>query len=71
MQINSIKNASIINSFQGRKINKSSKNKQRNMLKKIGTLARKDMEKNFGTRINLKTWVKVKKDWQNDEKFFK
>ena len=40
------------------------------MLKKIGTLARKDMEKNFGTKVNLKTWVKVKKDWQNDEKFF-
>jgi len=41
------------------------------MLKKIGTFARKDMEKNFATKINLKTWVKVKKDWQNDEKFFK
>ncbi len=41
------------------------------MLKKIGTFARKDMEKNFETKINLKTWVKVKKDWQNDEKFFK
>ena len=40
------------------------------MLKKIGTLARQDMEKNFGTKINLQTWVKVKKDWQNDEKFF-
>lgn len=40
------------------------------MLKKIGTLARKDMEKNFETKVNLQTWVKVKKDWQNDEKFF-
>ena len=40
------------------------------MLKKIGTLARKDMEKNFNTKVNLKTWVKVKKDWQNDERFF-
>ena len=40
------------------------------MLKKIGTAARKDMEKNFGTKVNLQTWVKVKKDWQNDEKFF-
>ncbi len=37
------------------------------MLKKIGTFARKDMEENFGTKVNLKTWVKVKKDWQNDE----
>ena len=39
------------------------------MLKKIGAWARKDMEKIFGTKVNLKTWVKVKKDWQNDEKF--
>ena len=40
------------------------------MLKKIGTLARIDMEKNFQTKINLKTWVKVKEDWMNNEKFF-
>ena len=40
------------------------------MLKRIGTLARKDMEHNFETKVNLQTWVKVKKDWQNDEKFF-
>lgn len=39
------------------------------MLKKIGAWARNDMEKIFGTKVNLKTWVKVKKDWQNDEKF--
>ena len=36
------------------------------MLKKIGQSARIDMEKNFGVKINLKTWVKVKKDWQDD-----
>ena len=41
------------------------------MLKKIGTMARKDMEQNFGTKVNLKTWVKVKEDWVNDEKIFK
>ena len=41
-----------------------------NMLKRIGTMARQDMEKNFGTKIALKTWVKVKEDWQNNEKFF-
>ena len=41
------------------------------MLKKIGTLARKDMEKNFNTKVNLKTWVKVQEDWQNNENFFK
>ena len=36
------------------------------MLKKIGRLARIDMEENFGVKINLKTWVKVKEDWQDD-----
>ena len=40
------------------------------MLKKIGTMARKDMEENFGTKVNLKTWVKVKENWMNDTKFF-
>ena len=35
------------------------------MLKKVGTLARRDMEKFFGCRINLKLWVKVKEDWRN------
>lgn len=40
------------------------------MLKRIGTMARKDMEKNFGTKVNLKTWVKVKENWMNDTKFF-
>lgn len=33
------------------------------MLKRIGRAARMDMEQNFGTKINLKTWVKVKEDW--------
>ena len=40
------------------------------MLKRIGTMARKDMEQNFETKVNLKTWVKVKEDWMNNEKFF-
>ena len=40
------------------------------MLKRIGTMARKDMEQNFGTKVNLKTWVKVKEDRINNEKFF-
>lgn len=39
------------------------------MLKKIGTAARIDMEHNFGIKVNLQTWVKVKKDWQNDKNF--
>ena len=33
------------------------------MLKKIGKMARIDMEENFGIKVNLKTWVKVKEDW--------
>lgn len=37
------------------------------MLKKIGRLARIDMEQNFGVKINLKTWVKVKEDWLDND----
>ena len=33
------------------------------MLKRIGKSARIEMELNFGMKINLKTWVKVKPDW--------
>lgn len=40
--------------------------KEGSMLKKIGTYARQDLEKMLDTRINLKIWVKVKKDWIND-----
>ncbi len=38
-----------------------------NMLKKISTYARQDMEKFFGCKINLKCWVKVKEGWKNRE----
>ena len=37
------------------------------MLKKISTYARQDMEKFFGCKVNLKTWIKVKEDWRNKE----
>ena len=37
------------------------------MLKRIGRMARIDMEKNFGKKVNLKTWVKVKEDWQDND----
>ena len=37
------------------------------MLKKIGTSARIDMEHNFGVNVNLKTWVKVKPDWIDND----
>ena len=35
------------------------------MLKKIGTLARYDIEKFFGIKASVKLWVKVKEDWRN------
>ena len=40
--------------------------KNGDMLKRIGRSARIDMEKNFGVKVNLKTWVKVKEDWQDN-----
>lgn len=39
--------------------------KQGAMLKKVGTLARQDMEAFFQCPINLQLWVKVKEDWRN------
>lgn len=35
------------------------------MLKRVGTLARRDMEAFFECRINLKLWVKVKENWRD------
>ena len=37
------------------------------MLKKIGTAARQDIENLLGSPINLKIWVKVKKDWRDSD----
>ena len=36
------------------------------MLKRIGQSARIDMERNFGTKVNLRTGVKVKENWLDD-----
>lgn len=41
------------------------------MLKRIGTYARQDLEKMLGTKINLKTWVKTKKDWLDQDSIVK
>ena len=41
------------------------------MLKKIGQLAREDLEKFFEIKVNLKCWVKVKEDWRNKEGLLK
>lgn len=36
------------------------------MLKKIGMYARQDLEKILTTKVNLKIWVKVKENWQDN-----
>lgn len=41
--------------------------KNGDMLKRISTRARLDMEKFFDCKVNLKCWVKVKEDWRNRE----
>ena len=35
------------------------------MLRKVGELARKDMEEFLDARVNLQTWVKVKESWRD------
>ena len=37
------------------------------MLKKIGTQARKDIEKLLGDKVYLELWVKVQKDWRDKQ----
>ena len=41
------------------------------MLKRIGTYAREDLEKMFDVKVNLKLWVKVREDWINDSALVK
>ena len=42
-----------------------------NMLKKIGTQARLESENLLGSKLNLKLWVKVKKNWRNNDFYLK
>ena len=42
--------------------------KKGQMLKKIATAARIDMENFLGVKVNLQCWVKVKNDWRNEER---
>ncbi|MBR1691614.1 MAG: KH domain-containing protein, partial [Lachnospiraceae bacterium] len=37
------------------------------MLKKIGSNARYEIEQLLGKKVNLKLWVKVKKDWRDSD----
>lgn len=37
------------------------------VLKRVGTMARADMERLFDSKVFLKLWVKVKDDWRNSD----
>ncbi len=41
--------------------------KQGSMLKEIGTRARMDIQNLLGSKVNLKLWVRVKKDWRDSD----
>ncbi len=41
------------------------------MLKKIGSQARKEVEEMLEDKVNLQLWVKVREDWQDDENYLK
>ncbi len=45
--------------------------KQGSMLKKIGSMARPDIEELVECQVNLKLWVKVKKDWRDSDYLLK
>ena len=45
--------------------------KEGSMLKRIGTYSRQDLEKMLNMKINLKVWVKVKEDWQENDSILK
>lgn len=39
------------------------------MLKKLSNTSRRDIEKMLDSRVNLKIWVKVREDWDNNENY--
>jgi GTP-binding protein Era len=41
------------------------------LLKEVGRLARQDIERLLGSKTFLELWVKVKKDWRNQERILK
>ncbi len=45
--------------------------KHGDMLKKISTLARQDIEKFMGTKVYMETWVKVKENWRDNVNFMR
>lgn len=45
--------------------------KKGSMLKRIGSFAREDLEQTLGEKVNLQTWVKVRKDWKEEDRILK
>ena len=41
------------------------------MLKRISSAARRDIEKFMGTKVFLQTWVKVKENWRDNPNFIR
>lgn len=41
------------------------------MLKKIGTAARVEIENMLEARVNLRLWVKVRKEWRDSDLYMK
>ena len=45
--------------------------KRGDMIKRISTLARKDIERFMGTQVYMETWVKVKENWRDNPNFIR
>ncbi len=45
--------------------------KHGDMLKRISSLARRDIEKFMGAKVYMETWVKVKENWRDDVNFIR
>lgn len=43
--------------------------KQGDMLKKVGSLARTDIQNLLGSKVFLELWVRVEKDWRNKQRY--
>ena len=41
------------------------------MLKRISSAARRDIEKFMGTKVYMETWVKVKENWRDNPNFIR
>ena len=45
--------------------------RQGSMLKKIGSAARYEIEILVGAKVNLQLWVKVRREWRDNELYLK